>query len=380
MRWLDMLAVALYVLDVTGSALMVAMMVFLRMLPMFLFGAVAGAFAETVDRRIFLIVSLLLLAAVYAVLFWLAWTERLQLWQLGISVFLSGIIWALELSVRRTMIAEIAGIDRIAAAMGLESATNHFTRMLGPFIGGILFEVFGLQGTLILGAGLYAGAALLLSFVEYAVVPGGGGRPSIFDNIFEGLRFVRGNRVVMATLVITIFWNLFGFSVLSMVPLIAKEELGLTPFSTGILMSAEGGGAFIGALLIAFFASPRRFHQIYFGGASLYLCCIIMFALSSNFWLSLILFWIGGFGLAGFAAMQSALILANSPPEMRNRVMGLLAMCIGTSPIGILCVGLLADQLGAATGVLITSVTGVIAMIGCSLVWPEIRKLRKAIS
>jgi predicted MFS family arabinose efflux permease len=266
-------------------------------------------------------------------------------------------------------------MNNISAAMGLDTCTNNATRMLGPFLGGFLYETYGLEGTLILGVFLHVIAGFLLIRVEYLSSPLKGGRISIIANIIEGVQFVRSSRPVMATLAITIILNLFGFSFMSMVPVIAKEELLLTPFPTGVLMSAEGCGALIGALLIAFFASSKRFHQIYFFGASLYLCCIILFSISTYFISSSIFLLLGGFGLSGFAAMQSALILGNTPPEKRNRVMGVLATCIGFGPIGILTVGMLANQMGAATAVMIMSGSGISLMLCAILYWPEMRKV-----
>ena len=376
MRWLDMLAISVYVLEVTDSALTVAMTLFVRMLPMFLFGAVAGAYAETVDRKKLLTVFLFLLCGVYVGLYLLIATGNLELWHLAIGVFVSGIYWALEMTVRRTMIAEIAGMDRISAAMGLDTCTNNATRMLGPFAGGFLYESFGLDGTLLLGAALHATAGVVLMSAVYATHRAIGVRPSIIENMIDGIRFIRSSRPVMATLAITIVLNLFGFSFMSMVPVIAKEELGLSPFPTGILMSAEGAGALLGALIIAFYAKQKRFHQIYFFGASLYICCVVLFSLSPNFTPSFLLLLVGGFGLSGFAAMQSALIIGYTPIEKRNRVMGVLATCIGFGPIGIMSVGFLANSLGAATAVLIMSGIGVVLMLIAVSIWPEMRKMR----
>lgn len=374
MRWLDMLAIGVYVLEVTGSALTVAMTLFIRMLPMFLFGALAGAYAETVDRKKLLTSLLFGLVGIYIALFALMWTGNLELWHLAIGVFFSGIYWALEMTIRRTMVAEIAGMERLSAAMGLDTSTNNATRMLGPFVGGFLYETFGLEGTLMLGAVLHALAAIILIRVDYASAPASDYRPSLIRNMVDGVRFIRSNRVVMATLVITVVLNLFGFSFMSMVPVIAKEDLGLSPFPTGVLMSAEGGGALFGALFIAFFAHRSRFHQIYFFGASLYILCVILFALSPYFTTSFLLLLVGGFGLSGFAAMQSAMIIANTPIEKRNRVMGVLATCIGFGPIGILTVGLLANHLGASSAVLIMASCGATLMLISILLWPEMRK------
>ncbi len=376
MRWLDMLAIGVYVLETTGSALIVAMTLFVRMLPMFLFGAVAGAYVETVDRKKLLTGFLFLLCGVYVVLFVLISTGNLELWHLAVGVFISGIYWALEMTVRRTMIAEIAGMDRISAAMGLDTCTNNATRMLGPFAGGFLYETFGLDGTLVLGAILHVSAGFVLISAEYASHRAPGARPSILLNLMDGIRFVRSSRPVMATLVITIVLNLFGFSFMSMVPVIAKEELGLSPFPTGVLMSAEGAGALFGALIIAFYARQTRFHQIYFFGASVYIGCVVLFSLSPYFTPSFLLLLIGGFGLSGFAAMQSALIIGYTPIEKRNRVMGVLATCIGFGPIGIMTVGFLANNLGASTAVLAMAGTGAVLMICAVSYWPEMRKVR----
>ena len=161
-----------------------------------------------------------------------------------------------------------------------------------------------------------------------------------------------------------------------MVPVIAQEELGLSPFPTGVLMSAEGCGAFIGCLIIAFFSHPRRFQQMYVVGTSMYLCCIFVFALSAYFSLSFLALWIAGFGVAGFATMQSALIISNTPSHIRTRVMGVLSMCIGFAPFGILFVGALTKQFGPVPGVLALSSTGILAMIVTVFIWPEMVRRR----
>ena len=84
----------------------------------------------------------------------------------------------------------------------------------------------------------------------------------------------------------------------------------------------------------------------------------------------------GGIVLMGAAAL--ALIVANSPPEMRNRIMGVLAMCIGMQPLGVLALGVLAEQLGPQNGTLITGGTGLLIVAACVLIWPEMRRSRKA--
>ena len=378
MRWFDALAFSVYVLDTTGSALMVSFVLFFRMLPMFMFGAVIGAYAETVDRKKLLHICLVLLSLVYVVFFLLAWSEMLQFWHIAAGIFLSGIYAALDMPVRRTMIAEIAGIEHTSTAMGLDSLSFNLTRMLGPFLAGWIFERYGLQGTLLTGIVVFLTASVMMHGVNYASLPALVNRPSIILSILNGFHYARQNKTIKATLVVTIIMNLFGFSVVSMIPVFAREVLGLSAFPTGILMSAEGLGAFAGSLAIAFCVTSSRSQQLFYYGAVVYVGCIVCFSLSIWFGLSFSLLLIGGFGVSGFAAMQSALVIMSSPVEMRNRVMGVLAMCIGFSPLGVLLIGILADTFGVTLAVQITSATCLVCLVICGFCWPEmLRKLNR---
>lgn len=376
MRWLDVLAVGVYTHQVTGDALVVATMLFMRMLPMLLFGAVIGAWSERVNRKSLLMAGMFVVAMLYLVQGWLSYTGKIELWHVGLGAWISGMFWAMEMPVRRTMCGEVAGNERIGAAMGLESSTNNFTRMLGPSVGGFLLEVIGLHGAFFLGAILYTVGMILLSGVSAGGEISGRGT-SIVSVMRDGWATIRQTRLVQAALVVTVFVNFWGFSYVSMVPVVGKVELGLTPFPIGILMSAEGCGAFFGALLIAFNATPVWFGRIFWFGSLIYLAVILAFSLSSTFWIALPVLFFGGFGIAGFATMQSALILANTPPDRRNRVMGVLAMCIGFGPLGILHVGFLANQFGAATAVSIIASEGFVALCVAGFFWPELRRLAR---
>jgi predicted MFS family arabinose efflux permease len=168
--------------------------------------------------------------------------------------------------------------------------------------------------------------------------------------------------------------NIFGFPYVSMVPVIGKDELGLSPVLIGVLASAEGLGALITALTIATQAGPLKYTRIYLYGSFLFLVAVLLFALSDWFALSLLIIFIGGFGIAGFATLQSTLVMMATPPEMRSRVMGVLTVSIGTGPLGILHVGLLASLLSAPTAVMIIAIEGLIVLGIATLIWPELRR------
>jgi MFS family permease len=354
-RWLEVLAVGVYTYQQTGSPLIVASMLFARMLPTMLLGAFAGAIAERVNRRHLMMAGLVVMCLVSALLVTLALTDRLAIWHMAVGALVSGVFWSGEFPIRRTMLGEIAGLGRLSAGMGLDSATNNFTRMVGPLLGGVLLTTLGLTGAYALGVLLY-GIAFMnmasLSFEDRSGVESDSA--GVLKSIGEGLAYIRTNRLVAGTLVITVFVNLFGFSYVSMVPVIGEQRLGLGALAIGVLMSAEGCGALVGSLCVAAWARSRYFTAIYMSGSTLYLAMILAFAF--------------------FGSMQSTLIFFAAIPRMRTRVMGVLVACIGAGPIGVLHVGLLAEWLGAHQAVTIIAVEGLIAIAVSAYIWPELRR------
>jgi predicted MFS family arabinose efflux permease len=273
------------------------------------------------------------------------------------------------------MLGEVAGLGRLSAAMGLDSATNQFTRMLGPLLGGALLSSVGLAGAYALGVALYAVAFINMATLAFRDTSSTEVSPvSVLRSIGDGFAYIRTNRLIAATLVITVFVNLFGFSFVSMVPVIGEHRLGLGAVAVGVLMSAEGCGAFLGSLAVAAWVRSPYFTLTYLCGSALYLTMILAFSMSSWYTAAVLFLFAGGLGMACFGTMQSTLIFFAATPRMRTRVMGVLVACIGAGPVGILHVGLLAEWLGAHQAVTIIAVEGLVAIAAAALIWPELRR------
>ena len=374
-RWLEVLAVGVYTYQLTESPFIVATMLFARMVPTMLLGAFAGALAERVSRRRLMMAGLAVMCIVSIVLVALAVSGRLAIWHIALGAVLSGVFWSGEFPVRRTMLGEVAGLGRLSAAMGLDSATNNFTRMLGPLLGGALLTALGLEGAYAIGVLLYAAAFFNMATLTFDERPTPEGESiGMLKSINEGLAYIRTNRLIAGTLVVTIFVNLFGFSYVSMVPVIGEQKLALGPVAIGVLMSAEGCGALLGSLLVAAWVRTRYYTVIYMLGSTLYLAMILAFSLSTLYTAAALLLFAGGLGIAFFGSMQSTLIFFSAIPRMRTRVMGVLVACIGAGPIGVLHVGLLAEWIGAHNAVTIIAIEGLIAIAVAAVVWPELRR------
>ena len=374
LRWLELLAISVYTLEATGSPFVVALMTVLRMAPMALFGIPAGALADRYDRKRLLIIGLLVLAGVAAVLAVIAFTGRPALWQVALGTFVNGMFWAAEFPVRRIMLGEIAGPARLSRAMALEAATSNATRMLGPVLGGLLLQLIGLYGVYALGAVLYLACALLALPVAYRSGAAGSAGAPLLTMLREGWRFARAQGLIVGALAVTVIANLWGFAYVAMVPVIGERVLGLSPVLIGVLMSTEGLGALIGALLVARYDRPSHYTRIYTGATCLLLLGILALALSTWFPLSLVLILICGIGMGAFAVMQSTIVFLATPAPVRSRIMGLLTVAIGSGPLGMLYVGVLADWLGAASAVAAIAIQGLVALGLTVWYWPAMRR------
>ena len=378
MRWMELLAVGVFTFETTNSPLMVALVTMARSLPMLLFSAFTGAIADRFDRRRMLLWGMGLLAVTSGVLAFLAISGRIELWHVGLGAFVSGLYGTLEFPVRRTMLGAIAaakaGAGGAGLAMTLDSATNHCMRLVGPILGGLVLQTHGLPGVYVVGVVLFTVGFLLVWGARYQAPDRSAAAPRILAQIVEGLGYIRSNDRVMATLFITMAVNLFGFPYNAMVPVIGAEVLGQDAVATGLLLSSEAVGGLFGALIIANVARPRHFSRIFFFCSIAFLCALFGFSLSHWYPLSLSVLFLGGLGMAGFAAMQSTIIFTSAPPEMRGRLMGVLAVCIGVNPIGVLQVGLLADSFGGAMAVSIITCEGLAAVLLAGLIWPHLRR------
>ena len=362
MRWLETVALGVYVYDLTGDPFLVGFVGFLRMAPMLFLGAFIGAFSDRANRRVILATTNLILAATYLTLGFLILTDRIELWHISLGAIISGVVWATDFPVRRAMIADAVPADRVSSAFGVDMASSNFSRVIGPVVGGVFLQEIGMQAVYFLGTGLFVFASsLAFSMLIVRKPPTSATRTPATSSNFDlrtGVKHVMGDAVLLVTIIITIIMNFFAFPYQQMIPVLGAEKLMVDPIFVGLLISVEGLGATLGSLTIAAAAQPRHFTRIYTYASLSFFVVITAFALIPWYWVAIALLFIGGFGMSGFGTMQSIIVVSSTRPEMRGRVLGVLAVAIGSGPIGALHVGWLATQIGTDTAVLAIAIAG----------------------
>ncbi len=370
-RWLETIVVGIVVYQRTESAFLVSMMTMLRLLPMGLFGVFLGALAERFDRRRTLFLVVLMMSLSSAALAVLDRIGQLEIWHLAIASFINGCGWSTDNPVRRVMMGGVVGREKVGTAMSLDVGASNATRMVGPALGGFLLAGTGIQGAFILSILMY-GTALFAVLTVQSRIARAAGSGAVLARIGEGLALVRGDRRLIAVLIVTVIYNLFGWPFTSMIPVIGRDRLHLGPEGVGLLATMDGIGAFAGAMLLALWARPKWYGHAYVGGVICCLVSVVMFSLAQSPGLAASALLLAGLGGAGFGTMQATLVYLAAPEDMRSRILGVLTVCIGTGPIGFVWLGWLADRVGSHNATAATGMLGLLAMAATARWWKNI--------
>jgi MFS family permease len=373
--WLEMLVVGIFAFDATRSPVLVALLVVLRLLPLAIFGPLIGTFADRAPPRLMLLVTLSTAAVVSAAAFALFLAGHTQYALLAASSFASGMVWSTEMPLRRRILGDIAGPERLATAMGLDSATSNVTRTLGPLLGGALYEWLGIAGAFAVSASLYAVSVVAVLGLSSGTPAGHPQRPAegLLNDFREAFAFVAREPDILRILLVTVVFNVWGFPFVSMIPVIGREDFALTAGWIGVLAAMEGLGAFLGALLVAMRVRVPAFRRVYFGGVLGYLVLVFLVgSMHGALPAGVVLLFVGLSG-ACFSAMQGTLIYSVAPAHMRSRLLGLMALCIGTGVLGFANTGLMGQWLGGSDAIRVAAAEGLVPLLAIGLGWRQLR-------
>src|SRR5205823_4230516 len=186
-----------------------------------------------------------------AVLCVLAFSGQIRVWHVALGGLVAGIVWAMELAVRRRMIGEVVAFDQIGPAVAFDSLTNSIARVLGPLAGGAVFETLGLGGAYLLATVLYLVAGLVVSGLDFSQESRKLRFGRIPIEIVEGLAVARANRAILAVVLVSIIMNMFAFSYSALIAPIGLDIYGVSPILVGALAAAEPLGSIAAGIALS---------------------------------------------------------------------------------------------------------------------------------
>ena len=358
--WMQQVAQDWLVLRITDAPLPLGITLALQFAPMLAFGAWAGLVADRVDKRRLLLATQTAMAVLALVLGTLTATGSVQLWMVYALALLLGVATAFDMPARQSFVTEMVGPDRVANAVGLNSASFNTARVLGPAVAGGLIAVVGIAPAFFLNAFSYLamiGGLLAMDpdrlYRRPAVERGRG-------QIRAGVRYVWATPVLRSTILLVAVVGMLGLNYRVALPLLARFAFDGGPGTYGILAAIMAAGSVVGALTVARRGRPTR--ALLVGSVAAFGLLSFAAALAPTVVVeAAFLFPIGAASLSFVATANSTVQLA-SDPAMRGRVMSLFGLVLlGSGPPSGLLSGWMAGQFGPRSILLLSGVSCVIA-------------------
>ena len=372
-RWMQVPLLAWMILELTDSPWLVSLVGFFSMLPTLLLGLVGGLLVDRVDRRRLMTTTQGIALLASCALAFLMLSDTVRVWHAYAAALVTGACWALSFPARRAAIFDLVGPTGVTNAIALDAIGMNGSRMVGPGVAGLLIGLTGVAGGSVAVAMCYAlSYVFLLSFPADAGQPRATTRQPVLRNLVEGVVYVRSNPVILATVLVTLIINLLMFPYVPLVTVVARDVLHVGPTLIGTLQAAEGLGSSVGASFIALAVGLRYHGRVYVAGSLLSLLALFAFSISEWYIVSFPILFLLGLGMAGFATMQSALILILAKDEMRGRALGVISLAIGAGPVGSLLIGAIADYVSPVFAMRIFALMGIIVLSVAVLILPRI--------
>lgn len=374
-RAVELAVLSWFVLTFTDSALAVALVGVSRIAPMFMFGLLAGSFADRFARIRMIRLGQGMNLAASATLLVLLVSGVAEAWHAYAAILVTGTTWAIDYAARRALLGDVFQGSALTNATALDAGLVTGSNFLGPLVGTVLIRVGGFASAY---AGIVlltvAGLALVLSMKVSARQPRAADDTSPGRQVRDAVLLVRGNRAVLATVLLTAAFNFFGWPFMQMVPVIGRDILGASEIGYGMLVSALGLGALCGSMVIAT-VRPSRQGSVFSLGAMLIMASAAAFAWAPRYGMALACMFMGGLGLSGFAVMQPVIPLGAVASELRGRAMGAVVLAIGAQAPGMLLMGALAEAIGPRESVSGMAVVGILILVWLRLRYPVLRDI-----
>jgi MFS family permease len=399
--WMQSMAQQVLVYRLTGSAVSLGVVNFMTVLPLLPFSFLGGSMADRLPKRNILLItqSFMLLQAVTLAL--LTWTGTIRVWHVYLMAFLLGLFKAVDMPPRHSFIVEmVEGKDDLTSAIGLNSTIQNTAKTLGPAIAGLVVAAMGEATAFFINSLTFLAviASLLLMRGLPKTQPAQQQNTRMLPHMLEGVRFVFSQQILLILMSLVAVTSFLARPYQTLLPVFADKMLkgraepvvgficsGPRPLLTcqtpealplGMLLSAVGIGAVIGAILVASLPErARRGRMLTLGNLGLPLL-LLAFVNSQLFVISLGLMVLVGMGQVFLNALANTLLQVTAPDQLRGRVMSQYSLVSqGMHQLGGLQAGFVADWIGAPLSVGIGAVLSLLYGIFVFIRFPRVREM-----
>lgn len=342
--WMQNVALAWFVYELTHSPLAVGILTFCRFSPQTLFVLFAGVLADRIDNRRLVITTQAASMAVSIALAVLAFSGSVRVWPIYVLALLAGIAQVFDSPGRHALVYQMVGRAELPNAIALNTSVFNASRVVGPGIAGVLIASVGVGYCFALNALSFTAvlaALLLMNTRELHSVERPDERPTLLRGVREGLSFARGDRRVSRVLLLVLVVGTLGVNNGVILPVLASE-LHAGPKVFGLLSAAFGAGALLGALATA--SLGRASWKVLVMGTTGFGAAMLMVAPQSTVAACAAFLLVAGMCFTLWSANSNSLLQLSAPDHLRGRVLSLYLFAFhGLAPAGGLLIGWLIE-------------------------------------
>lgn len=286
---------------------------------------------------------------VSAALAWLTLSGSVTIHAIVAISVVQDLVTAFDLPCRQAFVVSIIE-DRndIGNAIALNSSMFNAARLVGPAVAGVIIAAFGEGWCFALDGISYVAVIITLLMMKLAPhQPAASHRQSVFAQFKEGWAYVFGSPAIRSIIVLLALVSLVGVPYTVLMPVFAGGTLNGGPSTLGLLMTASGGGALLGALWLASRQSAAGLMRAIPFAAAAFGIGLVALSFAHSVWVAVLFMVLTGFGLMVQAATSNTVLQTIVADEKRGRVMSFFLMAyLGSAPFGSLIAGTLSERLG----------------------------------
>lgn len=367
-------AMAWQMYELTDSPLQVGLIGLSRAIPQMIMLLFGGLLADAFDRRRLLAITQLgQLAASVAVL-GLSALDMITPLALFVTSALLALFNALETPARQAIVPNLVPDRDLASALALNGTQRSAGIIVGPSLAGILLAVAGPVWCYAVDALTWCAMLAALAVIRPLVSEMGTGRPAVsLRALRDGVEFVRASPIILTTILLDFVVNFFG-TPQALLPVYARDILGVGPAGLGLLYAAGAVGALVAGIVMSVMPQIKRAGLGLIAGFAIFGLGNLVFALSPVLWLSVVSLAVAGVGDTVAAVLRGTINQLSTPDELRGRVWSVNALFSNGGPqLGQFRAGLVAERWGAE----LSALSGGVVVLGCAGALVALPLLRK---
>ncbi len=346
-----------------------------RIVPLVLFSLAGGAVADAANRQRILYVTQTILALLALALAWFTATGVVTIWHIYLLTGLQAAVMAFDLPARQSLVPNLVPAEHLANAFSMQSIAFQCGSILGPALAGFVIAGWGLPQVYLANAASFA--ALIGALVWMGPVAArapGAARPAVsLQAVREGVGFIRRQPIILSTMLLDFFATFFS-SANTLLPIFAKQILGVSVVQYGWLSASQAIGAVAAGLVLAQLRSIRRQGPVLLAAVLVYGLATIAFGLVRSFGLAMAALIVVGGADAVSTIIRNTIRQMNTPDALRGRMTSVNQIFfLGGPQLGEVEAGVAAQVLGAPLAVVTGGIGCLLAVGWVARRWPIVR-------